>query len=141
SVLAITVSPAVALARRLESADYLKLRAVTGVQLSPDVARVAYTVQLNDGPGRPRTQLWVAGLPDGKGSRVGAEGDSGSDPAWSPDGRWIAYSGSAAGREGLMVVSADGGTPRWLAEMRGTNSPLTFEGRTIAWSPDSRRIA
>ena len=141
SVLALTATSALAAGRRLESADYYKLRAVTGVQLSPDGARVAYTVQTSDGPGRPRTQLWVAALPEGKPARIGGESDTGSDPAWSPDGAWIAYSGAAAGKDGLLLVGADGGAPRWLAEMRGTNSPLTFEGRTIAWSPDSRRIA
>jgi dipeptidyl aminopeptidase/acylaminoacyl peptidase len=133
-----TASPA---ARRLESADYFKLRAVTAVELSPDGSRAAYTVQASDGPGRPRTQLFVMALPDGKPVRVGGPEDRGSDPAWSPDGRWIAFAGASGGKDALMLVGADGGDPRRLAEMTGTNSPLTYEGRTIAWSPDSRRVA
>ena len=40
-----------------------------------------------------------------------------------------------------MLVAADGGAPRALAEMTGTNSPLTFEGNAIAWSPDGKRVA
>ena len=37
----------------LQSGDLLKLRSVSGVQVSPDAARVAYTVDNNDGAGRP----------------------------------------------------------------------------------------
>jgi dipeptidyl aminopeptidase/acylaminoacyl peptidase len=140
-VLALSAAPAAAAPRRLESADYYKMRAVTSVQVSPDGARAAYTVQTNDGPGRPRTQLWVMALPDGAPVQVGGPEGRGSDPAWSPDGRWIAYAGARGDKDALTIVSADGGAPRALADTAGTNSPLTFEGRAIAWSPDSKQIA
>ncbi len=140
-VLALSAAPAAAAPRRLESADYYKMRAVTSVQVSPDGARAAYTVQTSDGPGRPRTQLWVTALPDGAPVQVGGPEGRGSDPAWSPDGRWIAYAGARGDKDALMIVSADGGAPRALADTAGTNSPLTFEGRAIAWSPDSKQIA
>jgi dipeptidyl aminopeptidase/acylaminoacyl peptidase len=140
--LVVSAVPAPAASRRLESTDLYRMRAVTSVQLSPDGTRAAYTVQTNDGPGRPRTQLWVKALPDGAPTQVGAPDARGSDPAWSPDGKWIAYAGKSGEKDALMVVAGDGsGTPRALAETQGTNSPLTFEGRAIAWSPDSKQIA
>ena len=37
----------------LQSGDLLRLRSVTGVQVSPDGTRVAYTVDNNDGDRRP----------------------------------------------------------------------------------------
>ena len=140
-VLALSAAPALAAARRLESTDYYKMRAVTSVQVSPDGSRAAYTVQTTDGPGRPRTQLWVMALPEGAPVQIGGPEGRGSDPNWSPDGRWIAYAGSSGDKDGLMIVPADGGAPRALADTAGTNSPLTFEGRAIAWSPDSKQIA
>jgi dipeptidyl aminopeptidase/acylaminoacyl peptidase len=141
SALALVAPPVDAAARRLESADFLRMRAVTDVRLSPDGGRVAYTVQTNEGPGRPRTQLWVLSLAGGAPVHVGGGPTTGSSPVWSPDGRWIAFEGESAGKDALMIASAEGGAPRALAEMAGTNSPLTFEGRAIAWSPDSRRVA
>jgi tricorn protease len=57
-------------------------------------------------------------------------------PAWSPNGRWIAYFSDASGEYELHVASQDGkGEPR-----RWKLSGAGFYERP-AWSPDSRRIA
>src|SRR5918911_324844 len=60
---------------------------------------------------------------------------------WSPDGQWIAYRGGVSGESGLVVAHPDGSAAKFLAEMTGTNAPLPGSGRTVAWSPDSTRIA
>jgi tricorn protease len=57
-------------------------------------------------------------------------------PAWSPDGRWIAYFSDASGEYALHVRAQDGkGEPRVI--------PLSGSGfyANPVWSPDSRRIA
>jgi Tol biopolymer transport system component len=54
----------------------------------------------------------------------------GAGPAWSPDGRSIAFSD-----EGLWVVPAGGGATRRLGRRQ-----VGFEARP-SWSPDSRRLA
>ena len=128
-------------ARRLQSSDHLKLRSVAAVDLSPDGTRTAYVVDRNDRPGRPVEQLWVMTIADGKAVRVLGDTDAAARPQWSPDGRWLAFEGSSLGRTGLWVARQDGSDPRFLAEMAGTNSPLTYEGQRIAWAPDSSRIA
>jgi len=127
--------------RRLQSGDYLRLRAVTEIALSPDGRRAAYVVQRNDVPGRPTGQVHVLTLGAAETARSVAETDTGGSPEWSPDGQWLAFSGTNAGKSGLWVARADGSAARFLAEMVGTNSPLTYEGRRIAWAPDSRRLA
>jgi len=128
-------------AQGLQSADLLKLRSVTAVELSPDATRVAYIVENNDGAGRPYGQLWVMTLADGRAVRFGGEKETSSNPAWSPDGQWIAYQGRSGEKTGLVVARADGSGARFIAEMTGTNAPLPGSGSTIAWSPDSKRIA
>jgi len=126
---------------RLQSSDLLKLRAVTAVALSPDATRVAYVVENNDGPGRPYGQLWIMTLADGKTVRLGGEKEASGNPEWAPDGQSIAYRGRVGDKSGLVVARADGSGARFLAEMMGTNAPLPGEGKSVAWSPDSKRIA
>ena len=139
-VLACTASAAVAQGR-FQSADLLKLRSVGAVQVAPDGARIAYTVENNDGPGRPYGQLWVMTVGDGKSVRFGSEKEASGNPQWAPDGQSIAYQGRIGGKSGLIVARPDGSAARFLVEMSGTNNPLPTTGRTIAWAPDGKRIA
>jgi dipeptidyl aminopeptidase/acylaminoacyl peptidase len=140
-VTVVLISPRLSAQDRLQSSDLLKLRSVSAVQLSPDGGRVAYTVDNNDGAGRPYGQLWVMNLGDGKAVRFGADKESSGDPQWSPDGQWIAYRGRTAGKTGLVVARPDGTGVRFVAEMTGTNAPLPGSTTTVSWSPDGKRIA
>ena len=56
------------------------------------------------------------------------------EPAWSPDGRQIAFSSNRDGNTEVYVMNADGTTPINL-----TNHPA--EDFHPAWSPDGRQIA
>jgi len=140
-VLVLLCAATVAAQDRLQSADLLKLRAVTAVALAPDASRVAYVVENNDGPGRPYGQLWIMTLPDGKSVRIGGEKEPSGNPEWSPDGQSIAYRGRVGDKTGLVVARADGSGARFLAEMNSTNAPLPGEGKSVAWSPDGKRLA
>jgi dipeptidyl aminopeptidase/acylaminoacyl peptidase len=80
-------------------------------------------------------------LADGKTRRIGDGKEPSGNPNWSPDSQWIAYSGRVGDKAGLAIVHSDGGGARFLAEMTGTNNPLPTTGKTVAWSPDGKRIA
>jgi Tol biopolymer transport system component len=56
-------------------------------------------------------------------------------PAWSPDGRWIAFESSTATDLDVWIIRADGAAARNL-----TNDPGRAD-RYPAWSPDGRQIA
>ena len=125
----------------LQAADYQRLRSVAQVELSPDGKLTAYVVQRHDGPGRPWPQLWVLDAATGKSTRLSAENEASGNPVWSPDGRWIAYFGSAEGKRGLAIVHPDGSAATFLSEAHGTNTPLPSQGAEVTWSPDSKQIA
>jgi dipeptidyl aminopeptidase/acylaminoacyl peptidase len=125
---------------RLQSSDLLKLRSVTRVELSPDGLRAAYVVEHNDRNGRPYGQISIVTLADSKSIRIGGDDPSG-DPVWSPNGQWLAYSGSAGGKRGLAIVRADGSGAKLIAEVSGTNAPLPGASTSPSWSPDAARIA
>ena len=125
----------------LASSDLSRLRSVSGVATSPDGKRLAYTVVMRDRPGRPYGQLWIMDLSTQKSVRVGGDKDGGGSGVWSPDSKWIAFSGHQGDKGGLFVVRPEGSEVTFLAEAHGTNSPLPGMGNEISWSPDSKQIA
>jgi len=125
----------------LASSDLSRLRSVGGVAASPDGKRLAYTVVMRDRPGRPYGQLWIMDLSTQKSVRVGGDKDGGGSGVWSPDSKWIAFSGHQGDKGGLFVLRPDGSEVTFLAEAHGTNSPLPGMGNEISWSPDSKQIA
>jgi dipeptidyl aminopeptidase/acylaminoacyl peptidase len=127
----------------LHSADLARLRSVDAVALSPDAARIAYTILYRDQPGRPYPQIWVMDIASGRTSRLAGEKIVNSDPVWSPNGEWIAYvadEGTDHHAE-LMIAHPDGSGSRSLAPVIGTNSPSKNEGNDVTWSPDGKKIA
>ncbi len=59
------------------------------------------------------------------------------DPAWSPDGRWIAYFSDESGEYALHLVDQSGFGE--VKKINLGNPPSFFYGPT--WSPDSKKIA
>ena len=84
--------------------------------------RIAYSTQ---------ERVIYTSAPDGTDTRLIVRG--GSDPVWSPDGRWIAYLGPD--RQSLWRVRADGTSDRRIPV--GRDWTLSDP----AWSPDGRRLA
>jgi dipeptidyl aminopeptidase/acylaminoacyl peptidase len=123
------------------SADFLKLRNVGAVQFSPDGARIAYSITRNDSNRRPFGQLWIMTVADGKSTCLSSGDEPSGNPDWSPDGKWISYSGRLGDKSGLIVAHPDGGDRKYLGPLESTNAPLPSTGKTTAWSPDSRQIA
>ncbi len=84
-----------------------------------------------------RGDVWT--LPAGDGTPINLTRTSGvaeRDPAWSPDGRWIAFFSDASGEYELTLMQSDGRTePEQKTDLAGG-----FYYR-IHWSPDSERIA
>lgn len=113
--------------------DLLELRRVGSPVVSPDGRAVAYTIRTTDWEANQyRTQIWV-GSADGTRQLTFGEGSS-QQPAWSPDGKWLAFVSDRSGTRQLYRLAVDGGEAE----------PLTSgdEGvNAFAWAPDGRAIA
>jgi TolB protein len=106
---------------------------VEGAALSPDGNLVAFARDMQDDDGARSTWLYIVDLNTGLFSAVG-EGLTGVyDPAWSPDGQWIAYAAREGNQTQLWVIRPDG-TGRQQIVGDGRN-------RGPAWSPDGTQIA
>jgi dipeptidyl aminopeptidase/acylaminoacyl peptidase len=122
--------------------DVYALTSVTDPRISPDGRRVAYVVSRTDEEANAyRTAVWVAPLDGSEKAKQFTSGErNDGSPRWSPDGRWLAFVSNRDGEDEkkakgqLYVLPADGGEPRRL-----TDGKASVE--SIAWSPDSSRIA
>ena len=56
-----------------------------------------------------------------------------TDPVFSPDGRWIAFTGEYDGNVDVYVVPASGGVPRRLTYHPGADT-------AVGWTPDGQRV-
>ena len=97
--------------------------------LSPDRRTVVYRRLLEHDDG----EIWVVDA-SGSGARDLVNDPRFSDwgPAWSPDGRTIAYDSNRSGGLVLWLMDADGGHQR---------SVTAGHGEYPAWSPDGTRLA
>src|SRR5215469_13417270 len=77
--------------------------------------------------------IWIAERAGGVARRVTSFQGQTSNPHFSPDGKWIAFSGTYAGNEDVYVVSAEGGEPKRLTWHPGAD---TVQG----WTPDGTKI-
>src|SRR4051794_40184878 len=115
--------------------DIGRLRIPDAPVLSADAAAVAFSLTVVDlDADEYRSQVWTVPTTGSAVPRVLTYGPSDTEPAYSPDGRWLAFCRAAAGGvPQLWVMPTDGGDPRCLTEaVLGVSSPR--------WSPDSRLI-
>jgi tricorn protease len=77
--------------------------------------------------------LWIVPREGGEAKRLTAGAGVETDPAFSPDGRQIAFTGEYDGNVDVFVVPASGGTPRRLTWHPG-------DDRVAGWTPDGKQV-
>jgi len=96
--------------------------------ISPAEDRLLFTSYQDEVP-----QVWTKGLPDGPWQQLTKAPHGAYDPAWSPDGKHIAYAQREADLHNIWIMDSDG----------HHSMPVTSGGRERApcWSPVGDLVA
>jgi TolB protein len=122
--------------RKLSYLDH-SLQTVERPTYSPDGTKIAVANYLTrTGKG----QIWVLDTETEKWTELTDSKDGAYDPAWSPDGEWIAFTMREGTAHNIYVVPTD--AEKWTEEYP-VPIKLTTDGvsRTPVWSPDGNRLA
>jgi len=87
--------------------------------------------------------LWVAPVTGGTATRLTAHPGMELFPKFSPDGKWIAFTGQYDGDEQVYVIPATGGIPKQLTfyPARGPLPPRWgYDNQVYGWTADSKNI-
>src|SRR5499427_6564819 len=76
--------------------------------------------------------LWMVSREGGDAARL-TTGIGNEAPIFSPDGRWIAFTGQYDGNIDVYIIPATGGVPRRITYRPGPDV-------VVGWTPDSKRV-
>jgi tricorn protease len=87
--------------------------------------------------------LWKAPATGGTASRLTAHAGVEVFPKFSPDGKWLAFTGQYDGDEQVYVIPAEGGEPKQLTYYPA-HGPLAprwgYDNQVYGWTPDGAKV-
>jgi dipeptidyl aminopeptidase/acylaminoacyl peptidase len=120
--------------RPIAFADMIGMHRVAEATVSPDGKWVAYTVSTPDmDANRGASNIWVVAMAGGGELQLTRSGHD-SSPAWSPDGKTLAFLSSRSGDSQVYLLSMDGGEAHPFTK-------LSTGADMAKWSPDGKTIA
>jgi tricorn protease len=87
--------------------------------------------------------IWVVEASGGVARRLTSHPGLELFPKFSPDGRWIAFTGEYSGTRQVFVISVDGGAPRQLTFHNdiGQLPPRGgYDNQVLGWTPDGKDV-
>lgn len=135
-VLALSTTALAADKRPITPQDLWALKRVSSPALSPDGKTAVVVVQeWSIEKNRSTSNLWLVDVATGRERRLTTAQASDGSPAWSPDGRRIAFISKRGDDEAaaLYVMPVDGGEPEEVLE-------LPFSVSNPRWMPDGKSV-
>jgi len=115
--------------------DLINLKRVGSPAISPDGRQAAFTVrETNWDENAYETEIWIGDAATGASRQVTNARKSSLQPAWSPDGAWLALVSDRDGKRQLYRIALRGGEAERLTSTEdGVNA--------FAWSPSGKQLA
>jgi dipeptidyl aminopeptidase/acylaminoacyl peptidase len=115
--------------------DVINLKRVASPAISPNGQQVAFTIrETNWDENAYETEVWIGDAATGQSRQITNARKSSSQPAFSPDGAWLAFISDRDGKRQIYRIALRGGEAERLSNTEdGVNN--------FSWSPDSKTIA
>ena len=114
--------------------DLMSMHRVAGATISADGKWIAYAVSTPDmEANRNAGNIWIVPATGGTAIQLTQSGHD-SAPAWSPDGKTLAFMSSRDGNSQVYALSMDGGESHAITH-------LSSGADMVKWSPDGATIA
>ncbi|MGB6774249.1 MAG: PDZ domain-containing protein [Terriglobales bacterium] len=88
--------------------------------------------------------LWLASSAGGTARRITSHPGRELFPKFSPDGKWLAFTGQYDGNFNVYVMPSDGGQPKQLTFYQGSAQPLSDRmgilNEVVGWTPDGKSV-
>ena len=116
----------------------IRTKALGNPTVSPDGSLVAYTVTnevMTADKSEYVSQVWLGSADGKRNDQITFADKSSTNPKWSPDGRWIAFTSTRKdNKSNLYVLRVAGGEAEMITDVKSGVG-------NFAWSPDGNWIA
>jgi len=115
--------------------DFIRIKRVTDLQLSPDGSSIAYVVTVMDkDANRGASDIWLVPARGGEPRRLTSSPAADMNPRWSPDGRTIAFISSRSGSPQVWRIDPNGGEAVQVTR-------ISTGASGVVWSPKGTHLA
>ena len=129
-------APATGPSSAFSGSDLFNLSMASDPQISPDGRQVAYVRKSNDVmTDKARSSIWLVDVATGQQRPIAVGSGDSFGPAWSPDGKRLAYGSTAEGGAPQLFV-------RWMDSGQTARiTGLPDSPQDIEWSSNGNRLA
>ena len=111
--------------------EIMRVNSVGSVRVSPDGRRVVYTVTeaiMTDEKSEYLTHIYMARADVSEAYQFTHGDKSATNPQWSPDGRWIAFTSERSGKNNIWLIRTDGGEAHQLTDVKAGVGSFSWSG-------------
>ncbi len=124
-----------AAAKPIAFEDFIRIKRVTDLQLSPDGSTIAFVVTVMDkDANRGASDIWLVPARGGEPRRLTSSPAADMNPRWSPDGRTIAFISTRSGSPQVWKIDPNGGEAVQVTR-------ISTGASGVIWSPKGTHLA